>query len=234
MRLLNLRAILTLLLMMASPFASAFTFSNDYLSFQISDDWSCAQNGINYVCEPKDQTRKRYSIITVTAKHAGPMDTIESFESYLKKPRSHQMGSNTPVMSQVMDVSKKEVQKWPWIYGLHMSSEIKDFYTIYLATIKNNVAIMVTLSSEKTQWESIKPSYDTLIGTIQLKNFSLPPMNGDSGSGLPSPAHSNGQLDNLDTEAAPKVPGLPKIYVFGLALAGLILIAAVFIFLKGS
>lgn len=240
--------LLLLSVFLISNVGQAKTFSTEYLSFNLSDDWSCARNGANWVCEPNNALSKRLSIITVSAKHAGPTDTLDSFQSFLGKPRSHQMGSKTPVLSQVMNNARRQLANWQWVQSMHLSSEIKDFYTLYLATVKNDIAIMITITAEKKQWEKFNPVFDKLISSLQLKNFQSPNKMaanskgtavgnaagpGTTGASVNAANALNGTNGAL-SEDTPPAKSLPKVYIFGLGLAVLILGAAAYIFLKGN
>ena len=53
--------------------------------------------------------------------------------------------------SQVSLIKYKDIEATQWVDAIHLSSEVKDFYTRYLATVKNGIAILVTYSVSKSK-----------------------------------------------------------------------------------
>jgi hypothetical protein len=211
-------------------------FQTDYLSFQLPADWNCQSISPNWLCEPMRASQKRFAIITITAKEASATDQLSSFAAHLAKPRTHQTGSNTPVMSQVLKTGKMKVAGQEWVQSVHMSSEVKDFMTMYLATVKKPLAIMVTFSAERTRWDQFKPAFDQILKTMSLKPYQRPLANkGDtSPAALTGPQKSPlaSQMTQPLTSAPSPLAGMPKPYLYGLGLAGLALLAALYLFLK--
>lgn len=210
----------------------AKTFQNEYLSFEIPDNWSCSQISPNWICEPDLASERKFALVTVTSKEAGTLDQLSNFEGHLSRPRSHQMGSSTPIMSQVMETKRRKIRGHEWVQSLHLNSEVNNFYTLYLATKKDPLAIMITMSAEKGKWNYFNSVFEDLIKSLQLKTVNM--RRGSSGgSGFePVAPQNSGMLPQQTVLEDQTAPRLPTIYVVGLVLAGLILLAAIYLTFK--
>ncbi|NCN41089.1 hypothetical protein GW916_07540 [bacterium] len=229
-----------LFLMASLLFASssmAKIFDVEYLSFELSDDWSCEAVPPNWICEPNKASDKKFALITLTAKEAGAIDQIQNFEAELAKPRSHQMGSDTPIMSQVLKNSRANLNGFEWVQSLHIGSEIHKFKTMYLATVKKPLAIMLTLSAEEQHWDKFSPVFNQVVKSLQLKTISPKSRIGQSGSGgsgnlVGTQSNPQQALSDYGDAPPPKSQKLPTVYILGLVLAGLVLAAAFYLFTK--
>lgn len=203
----------------------------EYLSINLPDNWTCEQVSPNWICEPASRYEKKFALLTLTNKEAGALDHLEQFKAHLSKPRPHQMGSSTPVMSQVLQTVTTEIRGHKWIQSTHLSSEVNNFMTIYLATVKKPLAIMITMSAERNQWQKYRPLYEKVISSVRLKTVQI--AGAQSSNEGPSPLGSGqeGLSQQLMNEEVP-TEKIPNIYWIGLGLAGLTLLSALYIFLK--
>ena len=49
-----------------------------------------------------------------------------------------------------------------------MSSEIQDYYTLYLATVKEQLAILVSFSAEKDKYQKYNAIFDRALKTLKI------------------------------------------------------------------
>lgn len=215
----------------------ARVLETEYLSVNLPDNWKCEKIPPNWICEPASRYEKKFAILTLTNKEAGALDQLEQFKAHLSKPRPHQMGSSTPVMSQVLQTVTTEINGHKWVQSTHLSSEVNNFMTIYLATVKNPLAVMITMSAEKNQWSKYRPLYEKVISSVKLKTVKLKTVKlaGGAQSSGGTPIQVNENQANFNSELLNEevpVDKIPQIYWIGLGLAGLTLLSALYIFLK--
>jgi hypothetical protein len=148
--------------------AAAKTFSNTYISFEIPDDWNCVLEGPSWVCTPKLARDAKEVIIVVNAKVAGPEDNPENFKSYLAKPRNITSKSGTPITSKVYSVEERTIGGQTWIRAQHISSEVPDFYTLYMVTIRNQLAILATFSVDKNKALDYNKTFDAAVRSMKI------------------------------------------------------------------
>ena len=77
------------------------------------------------------------------------------------------------ISSKVNLIKYKEIKKTMWVDAIHLSSELQNYYTRYLATVKNGVAILVTYSVAKPKHARYSAELNRMI--TSLKVIAKPP-----------------------------------------------------------
>ncbi|MGE3684152.1 MAG: hypothetical protein AB7G93_20720 [Bdellovibrionales bacterium] len=143
-------------------------FQNSYVSFEVPDDWTCMQEGVAWTCTPSSPLHSKEAVIVLAAKVAGPEDNLANFLTYLKRPKTLTTRVGTPMPSQVMYAQQRVLAGHNWIQAQHLGSEIQEYYTLYLATVKDQLAILVSFSSERNRYKTYNPIFDRAMKTLKL------------------------------------------------------------------
>ena len=120
----------------------------------------------------------------MTAKEAGPADSFNFYETYLKQERTVPNAKGQPMKSKVLHVKKVGLAKHTWVDGMHLSSEIEDFYTRYLATVKQGLAIIVSFSAHKAYYTKYSSDFLRAIKSLKVvanRNLLAAPNAGQKG-----------------------------------------------------
>lgn len=126
----------------------ARTFKNPYITFEMPDTWRCVSEQTEYVCRSEDVVKSKEAIIILTAKQIGPEDKFEIYANHLKNPIPLMQKNGTSIPSKVsVPPSEKTIAGQRWLDALHANSEVPNYFTRYLATIKDGVAILITFSA---------------------------------------------------------------------------------------
>ncbi len=160
--------LIVLLLVFLAPNVYSKKFRNSYISFDLPSDWTCSLEGTESVCFNKFNKKAKEAIIILTAKEAGPNDSLNYFYSYLKKTRTLPNRNQAPIMSKVIHVKRRRIVNHEWIDALHMSSEVESYYTRYLATIKEGLAILVTFSAHKRFYTKYSMEFLNAIKSLKV------------------------------------------------------------------
>lgn len=147
--------------------ATARVFQNSYVKFDLPDNWACHQEGAAWVCAPTNNTEAREAVIISTAKLAGPDDSLKSFDNYLRQPKTL-IGKTKSSLSQPLSVDRKKVGDQDWVEAIHMGSEIPNFTTHYLATVKQKLAILVSLSADQDLRQKYEPMFTRVIQSMKV------------------------------------------------------------------
>ena len=159
-------SMILLLLLIVLP-AQAELFRNAYVSFELPPNWSCKLEKTEWVCTSKYAKNVKEAIIVLTAKEAGPADSLAAYKAKLKTPRQVPNKKGSFVKSKIHSVTEKTLGGHRWVDGLHEGSEIASYYTRYLATVKDRLAILVSFSAHKAHYT--KYSNDFLKSVNSLK-----------------------------------------------------------------
>ena len=143
-------------------------FKTDFIAFKLSNQWDCNQEESEYVCRPTSDAKKREALIVIAAKIPGKDDNLKAFFEYLKKSKKITDFEGRTVASKVNTIKYKEIQSTQWVDAIHLSSELKDFYTRYLATVKNGIAILVTYSVLQSRHSAYVAELNRMITSIEV------------------------------------------------------------------
>ncbi|WP_157267979.1 hypothetical protein [Azohydromonas aeria] len=148
---------------------AAERFENIYLSFNLPDGWKCKQEETEFVCTPPSPTGKNYpAMMIMAAKLAGPDDTLAAYKLHLGQipPAT---GRGTIVKSPI----QTDIQGVLWIDATLLGSEVENYYTRYMATVKGDVAVLFTFSVHKSRYEDFAGAYTLVTQTLKIKQDAM-------------------------------------------------------------
>ena len=155
----NLKLLFLTWVLLSSTFAQGKVFRNAYIAFEMPEEWNCVLEQTEWVCRSTKEPDMKEAIIILTAKEAGPTDSFPLYESYLNNPITTP-NSGSPTQSKMIYKAKYvQINNHKWLDGLHNSSEVPNYFTRYLATIKNRIAVLVTFSAHQKFYSK----YSTMI-----------------------------------------------------------------------
>jgi len=221
--------------------ADAKVFRNAYVSFELPDTWKCVLEHTEWVCRSETTKESKEAIIILTAKEVGPTDSFDAYTQHLATPQPAQSRAGSPMSKVISPPKQVKVNDHVWIDGLHMGSEVPNYYTRYLATIKDRIAILVTLSAHKTFYTKYSQDFFKAVMSLRViaaKNLldqpqggSLRPGSGSFGPplGVAMPADMMGTDSAPDADAAARSRKTKALFIgIALLLAGL----AVYVLMK--
>ena len=139
--------LLPLVFLLVGTMSEARTFKNAYISFEMLDTWKCKLEQTEWVCRAEDPQESKEAVIILTAKEKGPTDNFPIYMDHMSKPMMLNLRTGGQTQSTVTMPPREEViNDQKWLDGLHANSEVQNYYTRYLATIKDQIAILITFS----------------------------------------------------------------------------------------
>jgi hypothetical protein len=201
-----------LALMAAAPAAHAMKFTNQFVEFELPGaNWKCGLEGAEWVCQSTDEGKKRDAIIVLAAKLKGDQDTLIKYREYLEKPRKFPGAGGKEVVSQPKYTAEKAVNGTTWVDSMHTDSEIPNFFTRYLATTKEDIAVLVTYSVNKAKFAEYQKAFDDMVSSMKVfrvKGTGLNTGLADANKNLFNSAHTASLPVSVDPgEAAVKTAG---------------------------
>lgn len=146
-------------------------FQNSYISFELPDNWGCDLEGTEWVCINKFTKKfneKKEAVIILTAKEKGPSDSLQSYETHLKTPRKLINAKGVNYNSELKQVKIRKISLQDWVDGLHLGSEVQNYYTRYLATTKGQIAILVTFTAHKEHYSKYANDFIRAIQSLKI------------------------------------------------------------------
>lgn len=158
------------LMLSLSPLdAESRTFKNAYISFEMQDNWKCNLEQTEWVCRAEDPQEAKEAVIILTAKEKGPTDTLTIYETHMNSPINTVSKAGIPLTSTVKyKAQTARINDQPWLDGLHTDSEVQNYYTRYLATIKDEIAILVTFSAHNNYYAKHSINFNKTIQSLRV------------------------------------------------------------------
>ena len=148
--------------------AHAKRFTNQYTEFELPSGWECALEGTEWVRQSSNADRKKEAIIILAAKVRGGQDSLPQYQDYLKKQKTFTLPGGKTQVSESKYANIKDVNGHRWVDALHLASEVPGFYTRYLATVKEDLGVAVTLSVAKDHYSSYQGIFDNIVGSLRV------------------------------------------------------------------
>jgi hypothetical protein len=210
------RFVLLCLLAFSSWSATARPFQNSYVKFDLPDTWNCNQEGPAWVCAPANSRDAREALIITTAKLTGPEDNLNSFYNYLRQPKTL-VGRGSSSLSQPISIEKKKMGSLDWVQAVHIGSEVPNFTTRYLATVKDKLAILISFSADRDFENKYKPVFEKAIRSLVI-DASKPVLMKPVALPTSDPRSVIGQLTSPAGQVATNAPNArtKKLIFFGL------------------
>ena len=159
---------MALLILFCSFSLSAKEFANHYTSFQLPSGWECVSEGNEYVCQSENKDRKKEAIIILGAKIRNEKDSLEAYKSYLSESKTFAMPNQKKQVSEPKYTKSTMVNGHPWVDSLHLASEIPGFYTRYLATVKADLGVAITMSVGKDFYDAYATIFDRVVQSMRV------------------------------------------------------------------
>lgn len=149
--------------------AHARTFKNAYISFEMQDNWKCSLEQTEWVCRAEDPQEAKEAVIILTAKEKGPTDSYPIYENHMNSPINTVTKTGMTLTSLVKyKAQTQKINDQSWLDGLHQDSEVQNYFTRYLATIKDQIAILVTFSAHNKLYAKHSPNFDKTIRSLRV------------------------------------------------------------------
>lgn len=155
------------IILLSTP-AHAKRFRNAYVSFELPPNWTCNLEGTEWVCVNEFSPKAKEAIIILTAKEAGPTDTIPAYLAHVQQIKMIPGPDKKPIKSKVIHAKERQIAGHIWIDGLHEGSEVASYYTRYLGTVKDKIAILVTFSAHRSHYTKYSADFIKAIESLRV------------------------------------------------------------------
>lgn len=165
-----MKKIIIILSLQLFCFASqARLFQNSYVSFELPANWNCKVSGTEWVCKSTNPDQAKQAIIVLTAKEVGPNDNLPFYKKYLETPKVPKYRDGTAAApSKLQHLKTLQISNHPWMDGLHMGSLLPNFYSRYLVTIKDKIAILVVFNAKKDVYTQYSKAFFDAINSLKV------------------------------------------------------------------
>lgn len=157
------RTIFCTLLATMGGTALAEDFRSSYVKFSLPSGWTCTLERTEFVCDPPHLAGQPSSAIMIlTAKIAGPDDTLTAYAEHLNA-----VAEATGPGAMIQAPNYSLINGINWVDCTIDGSELKNYRTRYLAVAKNGIAILYTFSAHKDYYDRLAGSAVLAVNTLQ-------------------------------------------------------------------
>ncbi len=217
--------------------AHAAKFANQFTEFELPPQWQCNLEGAEWVCQSTQDGKKRDAIIVLAAKLKGDQDSLDQYLAYLKAAKTFTSVQGKPVKSEPKYAKHVNLNGHAWVDSLHLESEIPGFYTRYLATVKEDIGVLITYSINKNKYQQYLQDFENMTRTLKVfrkaGGINVSPANSnlfgntnipqhvDSGTVFPGAGPAGGSDQQPQQKKGGDLPLIP--ILIGVAIVGFII-----------
>lgn len=147
--------------------ASAELQSFGPVNFALPVGWGCQIKENNLICLDNSPTSEKNAAIVLNYKYKTAEDVLAVYRDQLARPRTLYDGeiAKPSVPQGVRDVMLNNIT---WVEGIHLGSEMPDYYTLYYVTVVEPYAILLSISVEKSSYQSKLSFIKNTISSIKV------------------------------------------------------------------
>ena len=147
------------------------------LSLSIPNSWTCQVAQENFICLDDSTKAQRNSAIVVNYKPKSAKDSLAVYKDHLSRPRPLKQ-DEVSFLSQPKGTKEMIINGQTWVEGIHLGSEIPDYYTHYYATSTENYAILISFSAHHSTYNTVMPLLSQTVQSFRLSpDFVIPGTN---------------------------------------------------------
>jgi len=153
-----------------SASASAKSFRSKFISMELPPNWDCQQEELDWVCQPDNPNLRNEAIVVIVTKAVNPPDdTFDKYKEYLKqtKPMRDLLGKG--YTTQVKYVKDKKIRDQMWVDSLQIGPEIPGFISRYVASIKEQVAGLISYHVAESVFAKWAEILDKMIDSAEIR-----------------------------------------------------------------
>jgi len=172
---------------------NAKVFKNSYISFEMPSRWNCELKKKAWLCRykvskscqanpttapcKKEIKKSREAAIVMAAKEKSKIDTLKDYREHFGEIRNIKIASGSSTQSKIIHNKIVGIKNLKWVDCMHLSSELPHYYTRYLATIKGNIAVLISFTAHKKHYTNYSNLFFKSIKSLNVTTSELSKVN---------------------------------------------------------
>jgi hypothetical protein len=145
-----------------------FAWDTAYVNFDEPAGWRCELAQGVWVCQSTLDPDRKESLVMSIAALSSEWDTLENYEDYLKKPREFKTKGDKTIQSEISYTRRRNINGHVWVDSLQHHSELAGFWTRYLATVHEKLAVLVTYIVSDEHYSKMAPQFERMVVSLKL------------------------------------------------------------------
>jgi hypothetical protein len=139
-----------------------------FFEFALPAGWACAVEGTETVCRPAGPP-PHDAIIIFAAKFRNASDNLAAYRAHVSEPKTGSDAAGATFLSRVERVEEREIGDYRWVDALHFESEIRNYYTRYLATTTAQIGVLITFSAHRSTFDMRMKEFRAGIESLRIQ-----------------------------------------------------------------
>lgn len=153
---------------------SASALETAYVSFDHPEGWRCELSQGVWICQNSTEPDRRESVVLSIATMATEWDTLDNYVKYLSEPRTLKEENGKTIRSKVTYARKRNINGVMWVDSLQHNSELPGFWSRYVATVQNKLAILITYIVSDENYSRLAPQFERMVSSLKPRaDFDL-------------------------------------------------------------
>jgi hypothetical protein len=154
--------------------ANGLALETAYVSFDHPDGWRCELSQGVWICQNTVEPERRESVVLSIATMATEWDTLDNYVKYLSEPRTLKEENGKTIKSKVTYARKRNIGGVMWVDSLQHNSELPGFWSRYVATVQNKLAILITYIVSDDNYAKMAPQFERMVSSLKPRaDFDL-------------------------------------------------------------
>jgi hypothetical protein len=149
---------------------NALALETAYVSFDHPEGWRCELSQGVWICQNTQEPDRRESVVLSIATMATEWDTLDNYLKYLSEPRTLKEESGKTIRSKVTYARKRNINGVQWVDSLQHNSELPGFWSRYVATVQNKLAILITYIVSDEHYSKMAPQFERMVSSLKPRS----------------------------------------------------------------
>jgi hypothetical protein len=146
------------------------TFRSKFVTMELPPNWDCQQEELDWVCQPENPNLRNEAMVVIVTKATNPTDdSLPKYEEYLKNPKQMRDLVGNAYTSEIKYVKQKKIRDLMWVDSLQIGSEVPGFVSRYVASIKEQIAGLISYHVGESVFPKWAETLDKMIETAELR-----------------------------------------------------------------
>lgn len=145
----------------------AYGLVTAYVTFEHPEGWRCELSQGVWICQSTQEPGRRESVVLSIATMRTEWDTLDNYLQYLKQPRPIQDEEGKTITPTVTYARKRQINGVSWVDSLQKDSELPGFWTRYVATVQDKLAILITYIVSEEYYQKLAPQFEKMVSSLK-------------------------------------------------------------------
>lgn len=170
-------------------------YKTSYLKFSSDILLNCVPTKLGTtICVATTPEHKENILVTFGSKLPGAKDNMKDYKTHLKRAQTNRTPAGKEFKSKISFLKETKIEDTNWIDALHKGGELENYFTRYLATVHNGVAVVFAVTIVEEKYKNYSLWLKKLVNSLRVLAVA-----------------TKDKTNQLQKEEAPKLPNKEEV-----------------------